>query len=84
MSIFMQPYSDTGARIANVAVIMLAYVAFIPTVRSVIPPVPYPTISDLVIFINLIACMITIIQTVLVANGFIKYSAPLIILTACL
>ena len=56
---------DFGARIANIAVVLLAYIAFIPSMRSVIPPVSYITLSDGVILLNLLACLVILLQSYL-------------------
>lgn len=47
-----------GSRIANVSVILLAYIAFIPTVRNVIPPVEYFTLADGIITFNMMGTLV--------------------------
>jgi hypothetical protein len=36
---------------------LLAYIAFIPTLRSITPPVPYVTFNDYVLYSNLLGCL---------------------------
>jgi len=55
--------NDLNARIANIAVLLLAYIAFIPTLRSLMPPVPYITMNDTIIGINLFACLLILLES---------------------
>jgi hypothetical protein len=52
-------------RIANISVILLAYIAFIPTVRSFVPNVSYFTFSDTIIFCNLAGTVGLMLETVI-------------------
>ena len=65
MATYQAPF-DLNARIANISVILLAYIAFIPTLRSISPPTPYFTLSDFVLNFNLIGCLITLLYSFLV------------------
>ncbi|CDW83184.1 UNKNOWN [Stylonychia lemnae] len=58
---------DLASRISNVAVLLLAYIAFIPSLRSLMPPVPYITMNDGIIGLNLIACLLILLESYLQA-----------------
>lgn len=64
LMIFMQE-NDVADRIANISVILLAYIAFIPTVRSIIPPVAYFTLADALIFFNFLGTGMLMLETVI-------------------
>jgi hypothetical protein len=60
--------NDLNARTANICVIILAYIAFIPTLRSFVPPVSYPTLNDFALGSNLCACLATLLESFLIAK----------------
>ncbi|CDW83522.1 UNKNOWN [Stylonychia lemnae] len=68
LSIYQSEY-DFGARIANIGVLILALISFIPSMRSNIPPVSYVTLSDILLGFNQIStCLVLLcsfIQTYL-------------------
>ena len=53
--------ADYGSRIANLAVALLAYIAYLPTFRANIPPVPYLTLGDVVVYLNLLGVVVAIL-----------------------
>lgn len=65
---------DFNSRIANIAVVLLAYIAFIPTVRSILPPVPYLTLSDVLIGLNLAACSVLLLESYLIHTFRTRWS----------
>ena len=48
---FQEP--DLGARIASLATIMMAYVAFLPSIRAELPPSPNVTFVDIMIYLEI-------------------------------
>ena len=56
---------DLSARIANISVVLLAYIAFIPSIRSLIPPVPYMTLNDAALWSNMFGCLIILLESLL-------------------
>ena len=50
-------------RIANLAALLLAYVAFLPTIRENLPPAPYLTLSDKVVYMNMGACLVSLVDS---------------------
>ena len=62
LMIFKQD-ADTGERIANISVILLAYIAFIPTVRSIVPQVTYFTLADAILFFNFLGTGVLMLET---------------------
>lgn len=64
LMIYLQEF-QAGDRIANISVLLLAFVAFIPTVRSIIPPVNYFTLADFVIFCNFLGTGFVMIETLI-------------------
>ena len=52
-------------RVANISVILLAYISFIPTVRSIIPSVTYMTLADAIIFFNFLGTGLLMLETVI-------------------
>lgn len=63
MSVFAAPY-DLNSRTANIGVVLMAYVSFIPVLRSNLPPVPYYTMLDYALYSNLLACIIVLFASV--------------------
>lgn len=59
--------NDLNGRTANIGVIILAYIAFIPTIRSFVPPVPYLTLNDFALWLNLFACLTTLLESFLIS-----------------
>lgn len=55
--------NDLNARVANIGVILMAYVSFIPSLRAAIPSTPYYTLTDYALYSNLLACLITLIES---------------------
>jgi len=56
--------------VANyLAMIFLAFVAFIPTIRSELPALSYITFTDFTIFMSLFACLIALLEAFLVDLG---------------
>lgn len=59
---------DLNGRVANIAVLLLAYIAFIPSARKIIPPVSYPTLSDVTLWFNMFGCLTTLLESFLQAH----------------
>lgn len=74
LSVYAGPY-DLNARVANIGVVLMAYVSFIPSLRAVIPPTPYYTLSDYTLYSNLIACLLTLISSVLLYTNVSSQAA---------
>lgn len=55
LGIYFQSYSY-DSRISSIGVVLLAYIAYLPTLRSMIPPVDYFTLSDFVLILHIISC----------------------------
>lgn len=72
LAIYYQTYS-VDSRLANIAVLLLAYIAFIPSIRSQMPPVPYITFNDSLIASNLFACLTILLHIIL----YIEYEPDL-------
>jgi VIT1/CCC1 family predicted Fe2+/Mn2+ transporter len=72
-------------------VILLAYIAFIPTVRSFTPPVSYLTLSDAIVFSNLFGTALLMLETIIIAKlknnpsdeALYKLTAGLLTASAC-
>lgn len=64
LAVFYQE-TDLEGRVANLATLVLAYVAFIPTVRSALLPVSYITFCDGVLGANFTACLICLLDSIL-------------------
>jgi uncharacterized membrane protein len=60
--IFFQDNDLTG-RIAAIAVLTLAYVAFIPTINEQIPQTPEIKLADIFIYFGIIATALCVIQS---------------------
>lgn len=67
---------DLNSRTANISVCLLAYIAFIPTLRSIAPPVPYVTLNDFVLYSNIIACLVVLLQSFLLNEYGIEAIKP--------
>lgn len=58
-------YSD---RIANYSVALLAYIAYMPTFRQSIPPTPYLTLGDYVLYLNMLGVLLAILQSFIISR----------------
>jgi hypothetical protein len=56
LTFFQSP--DLGARLATIAVLILAFVAFMPTINESIPQTPQIKMIDIVIILHLIALVL--------------------------
>ena len=59
---------DLESRISNVSVILLAYIAFIPVLRNIIPPVSYLTLSDMILLSNITGTIAIMLESYFVAD----------------
>lgn len=60
LSVFFQN-NDIKNRISNIATLMVAYAAFLPTIRSKIPPSPHITLIEIITYTllaTLVFCLI--------------------------
>lgn len=62
--IFFQS-NDLGSRIASIATLLVAFMAFLPTVRELIPPTPTVIGLDIILLLFLVAELLTAIQAML-------------------
>jgi hypothetical protein len=60
--IFFQDRSLSG-RIASIAVLTLAYIAFIPTIDAQIPQTPSIKLVDILIYMEILASILCLIQS---------------------
>jgi len=56
MATFSTPF-DINLRIVQVSIIFFAYIAFIPSLRTIIPNVRYITFNDYLLYSNLLGCL---------------------------
>ena len=52
----------------NLGMLLLAYVAFLPTVRAEIPSVSYATLTDVIIYSYLTSCLVTLLYSLVCEN----------------
>jgi len=50
--------NDFGSQIGNLGTIYLAYIAFLPSIRTSIPSVSYVTFADLTVYLYLLAAFL--------------------------
>ena len=56
----MDAPNDLNSRTANIAVVLLAYISFLTSLRQMIPPSSQFTLSDYVLYSNLLGSMIVL------------------------
>ena len=63
-------YQEAGldTRISNLVTLVLAYIAFIPSFRDALLPVPYLTFSDYILGFNFAACLVCLLHSVLLKS----------------
>lgn len=66
LAIFFQ--NGIAKKIQNIAIVLVAYVALIPTIRSSLPPNDKITFSEVLIFTFAFTTMLTFIQTLETRN----------------
>ena len=64
LAVFFQS-NDIGGRIASIATIMVAYSAFLPTVRQLIPTTPQITAMDLTLVLFALTELLTLLRAFL-------------------
>ena len=52
--------NDLNSRTANIAVVLLAYISFLTSLRQMIPPSSQFTLSDFVLYSNLFGAMVVL------------------------
>jgi len=57
--------NELGDRVANLAAIFLAFVAYLPMVRAEIPNVAYFTLTDIVIYLNMFSILVALLESYL-------------------
>ena len=61
-------FEDYADRCANLSVALLAYIAFMPSYREIMPPTPYVTVGDAVIYLNLLGTLVAQLESYLVSR----------------
>jgi hypothetical protein len=69
LAIFFQN-NDLGSRVASTATLMVAYLAFLPTIRQRIPPSPKFTLIDFTVYSLIFTSMLCLLRS------FIDCSSP--------
>ena len=57
--------NDLADRVGNISVILVAYISFVPSVRKYVPSTDLVTLTDIIIYLNYIACMLTLLHSYL-------------------
>jgi hypothetical protein len=67
MSIFYQ-YEVLADRLANIATLMIAIVGMISIVREEIPPGPLITLTEIIVLLESLACMMCLLSSLIIKN----------------
>jgi hypothetical protein len=62
LCIFFQNY-NLAERIASIATLMVAYTAFLPTIRESIPPSPSITLVDIILYSLISTCFLCLLRS---------------------
>lgn len=62
LAVFFQDFSLSG-RISSIATLMVAYTAFLPTVRESIPPSPNVTMVDIILYSLISTCLMCLVRS---------------------
>ena len=60
--------SNLGDRLANIAAILIAFSALIPTIRSQVPPAPQITLVEVMIYLEIGTSILGLIQSYIVSD----------------